>query len=163
MKERQICKDKCDRIKQNIRSNRVKFTKNVEEFGEDNELNEDPDDDVDEENKGSSSKQSRNSVAPPAQGSSGPGRDQSSRQSVISTMQLNQVSPHAVVCQGYEYHLANTRIDYTFKDEEIAFLVSQKSQIDREIQTLAAEMAEINPNVQILEVYKEKRREFLKK
>ena len=42
MKERQICKDKCDRIKQNIRQNRLKFTKNVEEFGEDHELNEDP-------------------------------------------------------------------------------------------------------------------------
>ena len=25
MKERQICKDKCDRIKTNIRSNRIKF------------------------------------------------------------------------------------------------------------------------------------------
>ena len=35
MKERQICKDKCDRIKQNIRANRLKFIKNVEEFGED--------------------------------------------------------------------------------------------------------------------------------
>ena len=38
MKERQVCKEKCDRIKQNIRSNRLKFIKNVEEFGEDNEL-----------------------------------------------------------------------------------------------------------------------------
>ena len=43
MKERAICKDKCDRIKQNIRSNRLKFVRNVEEFGEDSELNEDPD------------------------------------------------------------------------------------------------------------------------
>ena len=78
-------------------------------------------------------------------------------------VQLQQMSATAVVCQGYEFHLANTRIDYTFKDEEIAFLVNQKPQIDREIQTLNQEMAEINPNVQILEVYKEKRREYLKK
>lgn len=42
MKERQICKDKCDRIKQNIRSNRLKFIKNIEEFGEDKDLEEDP-------------------------------------------------------------------------------------------------------------------------
>lgn len=34
------------------------------------------------------------------------------------------MSAQAVVCQGYEYHIANTRIDYTFKDEEIAFLVN---------------------------------------
>ena len=27
-----------------------------------------------------------------------------------------------VICQGFEYHLAHTKIDYTFKDEEIAFL-----------------------------------------
>ena len=78
-------------------------------------------------------------------------------------VQLQQMSANAVVCQGYEFHLANTRIDYTFKDEEIAFLVNQKPQIDREIQTLNQEMAEINPNVQILEVYKDKRREYLKK
>lgn len=38
MKERQICKDKCDRIKTNIRANRIKFSKNVEEFGDDAEL-----------------------------------------------------------------------------------------------------------------------------
>ena len=68
-----------------------------------------------------------------------------------------------VVCQGYEYHLANTPIDYTFKDEEIAYLVEQKSLIDRELQHLRGEMEQINPNVQILEVYKEKRREYLKK
>ena len=67
------------------------------------------------------------------------------------------------VCQGYEYHLQNTRIDYTFKDEEIAFLAQQKPMIDREINLLRTELDEINPNVQILEVYKEKRREFLKK
>jgi hypothetical protein len=42
MKERQICKDKCDRIKQNIRSNRLKFIKNIEEFGEDKDLDDDP-------------------------------------------------------------------------------------------------------------------------
>ena len=42
MKERQVCKEKCDRIKQNIRSNRLKFIKNVEEFGEDNELEDEP-------------------------------------------------------------------------------------------------------------------------
>ena len=73
------------------------------------------------------------------------------------------MSAQVVVCQGYEYHLANTKIDYTFKDEEIAFLVNQKPQIDKEITVLNNEMAEINPNVQILEVYKEKRREYLKK
>ena len=63
MKERQICKDKCDRIKTNIRQNRLKFQKNVEEFGEDKELNEDCGEiDVDEElNKGISSKLSRQS------------------------------------------------------------------------------------------------------
>ena len=54
MKERQICKDKCDRIKQNIRSNRLKFIKNVEEFGEDNEL-EDP-----EEGEGKNGEEPKN-------------------------------------------------------------------------------------------------------
>ena len=55
MKERSICKDKCDRIKQNIRSNRLKYVKNVEEYGEDSELNENPDalDDKEEDQRGS--------------------------------------------------------------------------------------------------------------
>ena len=125
MKERQICKDKCDRIKTNIRSNRLKFQKNVEEFGEDNELNEECGEiDVDEElNKGISSKQSRHSAAP-SQVNAIQAEDPSSRQSALSTIQLQQMSAQAVVCQGYEYHIANTRIDYTFKDEEIAFLVN---------------------------------------
>lgn len=38
-----------------------------------------------------------------------------------------------MVCQGYEYHLQHTKIDYTFKDEEIAYLAQQKSLIDKEI------------------------------
>jgi hypothetical protein len=67
------------------------------------------------------------------------------------------------VCQGFEYHLANTPIDYTFKDEEIAYLANQKHIIDKELQHLRTEMDGVNPNVQILEVYKEKRRECLKK
>ena len=54
MKERTICKDKCDRIKQNIRSNRLKFIKNLEEYGEDHELNENPDGLEDDEERGSS-------------------------------------------------------------------------------------------------------------
>ena len=50
MKERQICKDKCDRIKTNIRANRIKFQKNVEEFGDDAELDADSGEiDVEEE------------------------------------------------------------------------------------------------------------------
>ena len=56
MKERQICKDKCDRIKTNIRSNRIKFFKNIDEFGEDSELNDNSEMDVDND-KGTSSKQ----------------------------------------------------------------------------------------------------------
>ena len=35
-----------------------------------------------------------------------------------------------VVCHGFEYHLDNTKIDYTFKDEEIAYLAQQKNLID---------------------------------
>ena len=68
-----------------------------------------------------------------------------------------------IVCQGYEYHLQHTKIDYTFKDEEIAYLAQQKQLIDREIANLRSELDAVNPNVQILEVYKEKRKEFLKK
>ena len=68
MKERQICKEKCDKIKQNIRANRLKFVKNVEEFGEDHELNEDEDLEIKEQpGSNHSSKQraeSRASVAP---------------------------------------------------------------------------------------------------
>ena len=77
-------------------------------------------------------------------------------------MALQQAGASAI-CQGYEYHLQHTKIDYTFKDEEIAYLSQQKNLIDREISQLRQEMDEINPNVQILEVYKEKRREYLKK
>ena len=40
VKERNICKEKCDRVKQNIRLNRQKFSKSVEEFGSDKELDE---------------------------------------------------------------------------------------------------------------------------
>jgi len=54
-------------------------------------------------------------------------------------MHLQQMGA-AVVCQGFEYHLANTPIDYTFKDEEIAYLVNQKPIIDKELQMLRAEM-----------------------
>jgi len=43
LKERQICKEKCDRIKTNIRTNRQKFAKNIEEYGEDGDLNEEAD------------------------------------------------------------------------------------------------------------------------
>jgi len=77
-------------------------------------------------------------------------------------MQLQQ-SGGALVCQGYEYHLQHTKIDYTFKDEEIAYLSNQKHMIDKEIALLRSQLDEINPNVQILEVYAEKRKEYLKK
>ena len=122
MKERQICKDKCDRIKTNIRSNRLKFVKNIEEFGEDNELNDDPEIDVDDD-KGISSKLSRISMAP-SQANAIVESGGNSRNSAHSSIQLQQRGSQSVVCQGYEYHLANTKIDYTFKDEEIAFLVN---------------------------------------
>ena len=38
VKERNTCKEKCDRIKSNIRLNRQKFNKSVEEFGTDKSL-----------------------------------------------------------------------------------------------------------------------------
>jgi len=38
IRERNISKDKCDRIKHNIKLNRQKYNKSVEEFGRDNEL-----------------------------------------------------------------------------------------------------------------------------
>ena len=38
VKERNICKEKCDRIKSNIRLNRQKFNKSVEEYGTDKSL-----------------------------------------------------------------------------------------------------------------------------
>lgn len=164
LKERQICKEKCDRIKANIRTNRTKFTKNVEEFGEDQELNEDPDQIEDDEVAGvknssarESQRQSRQSVAP----SNHENGSRASQQS--SQMMALQQAGASAICQGYEYHLQHTKIDYTFKDEEIAYLSQQKNLIDREISQLRQEMDEINPNVQILEVYKEKRREYLKK
>ena len=43
MQERAICKEKCDRIKSNIRTNRHKFEQNVREYGDDKELEEDAD------------------------------------------------------------------------------------------------------------------------
>jgi len=54
MQERNLCKDKCDRIKSNIRTSRNKFDKNVEEFGDDEELNEEADSLEDEEKIGPS-------------------------------------------------------------------------------------------------------------
>jgi len=68
-----------------------------------------------------------------------------------------------IVCNGYEYHLKHTKISYTFKDEEIAYLSKQKQAIDREIANLRSELDAVNPNVQILEIYRDKRREYLKK
>ena len=62
MKERQTCKEKCDRIKANIRTNRNKFSRNVEEYGKDCELNDDADTLEDEEHIGGASQ--RNSFAP---------------------------------------------------------------------------------------------------
>lgn len=115
MKERQICKDKCDRIKANIRTNRTKFFKNVEEYGKDAELNEEADSLEDEMRIGQSQ---RNSIAPSADGLASRASIQSNQQQIIELEQPGA----AVVCQGFEYHLENTKIDYTFKDEEIAYL-----------------------------------------
>jgi len=41
-KERNVCKDKCDKVKQNIKINRTKYNKSIEEFGQDRELDDEP-------------------------------------------------------------------------------------------------------------------------
>lgn len=40
-RERNICKEKCDKVKQNIKLNRTKYARSIEEFGKDNELDDD--------------------------------------------------------------------------------------------------------------------------
>lgn len=40
-RERNICKEKCDKVKQNIKLNRTKYGRSIEEFGKDNELDDD--------------------------------------------------------------------------------------------------------------------------
>lgn len=41
-RERNILKDKCDKVKQNIKLNRTKYVKSIEEFGADRDLDDDP-------------------------------------------------------------------------------------------------------------------------
>ena len=67
MQERAICKEKCDRIKSNIRTNRHKFEQNVREYGDDKELEEDADKIEEEKHDASQQQQQhtqRMSVAP---------------------------------------------------------------------------------------------------
>lgn len=40
-RERNILKDKCEKVKQNIKLNRTKYAKSIEEFGNDRELDDD--------------------------------------------------------------------------------------------------------------------------
>lgn len=41
-KERNVIKDKCDKVKQNIKINRTKYSRSIEEFGNDRELDDEP-------------------------------------------------------------------------------------------------------------------------
>ena len=118
-REKNQCKDKCEAIKINIRSNRSKYAKSVEDFGPDSELEANPNDNVQEsqengEVKIEDGRRSRQSSVSQSQQEGSESRG--SRASILSQQSLIRNSKSAAVA-GYEHHLKHTEITYTFKDE----------------------------------------------
>lgn len=65
--------------------------------------------------------------------------------------------------QGFEFHLANTPISYNFVEDEIEILTKQKNQMRQRIEVLSTEIQNSNPNINIIEQYKERHKDFLTK